>query len=323
MGYADTFNQLYVLRAIMGVSEAFYIPAGLALISDYHQGTTRSIATGIHTTGIYLGQALGGFGAMYAVMTSWQFTFHSLGIVGIIYSLVLIIFLREKKTYSIDKTLKTSPLKEFFTSFKGIGMLLSNISFWVLLFYFAAPSLPGWATKNWLPTLFSETLHIDMTQAGPMATVTIAMASLVGVLLGGYLSDKWVQKHLKGRIYTGALGLSLTVPALLFLGLGNSLFSTITGALLFGLGFGIFDVNNMPILCQFVSSRYRATGYGLMNLVGISSGAIITSLLGKSADSGNLGRDFLMMITPVIIAIILQLVVLKPKTINMTEDFDG
>ncbi|MCE5180079.1 MAG: MFS transporter [Porphyromonadaceae bacterium] len=322
MGYATTFNQLYVLRAIMGISEAFYIPAGLALIADYHQGNTRSIATGIHTTGIYLGQALGGFGAVYALMTSWQFTFHSLGIVGIIYSLILILFLREKKTYTIDETLKANPLKDFLSSFKGIGMLLSNISFWVLLFYFAAPSLPGWATKNWLPTLFSETLNIDMSQAGPTATVTIAMASLIGVLLGGYLSDKWVQKNLKGRIYTGVIGLSLTIPALLFLGLGSSLFSTISGALLFGLGFGIFDVNNMPILCQFVSSRYRATGYGLMNLVGISAGALITSLLGKSADSGNLGRDFLMMITPVLIAIILQLVVLKPKTVNMTEDFD-
>ena len=218
MGYANTFNQLYVLRAIMGISEAFYIPAGLALIADYHQGTTRSIATGIHTTGIYLGQALGGFGAVYAVMTSWQFTFHSLGLIGIIYSLVLIIFLREKKTYTIDKTQKTNPLKDFIRSFRGIAMLLSNISFWVLLFYFAAPSLPGWATKNWLPTLFSETLHVDMTQAGPMATVTIAMASLVGVLLGGYLSDRWVQKHLKGRIYTGVMGLSFTIPALLFLG---------------------------------------------------------------------------------------------------------
>jgi MFS family permease len=323
MGYASTFNQLYVLRAIMGVSEAFYIPAGLALIADYHQGTTRSIATGIHTTGIYLGQALGGFGAVYAVMTSWQFTFHSLGLIGIVYSLVLIIFLREKKTYAIDKTLKTNPLQNFIRSFKGIAMLLSNISFWVLLFYFSAPSLPGWATKNWLPTLFSETLHIDMAQAGPMATITIAMASLVGVLLGGYLSDRWVQKHLKGRIYTGVVGLTFTIPALLFLGLGSSLFSTLTGALLFGLGFGIFDVNNMPILCQFVTSRYRATGYGLMNLVGISSGALITSLLGKSADAGNLNRDFLMMITPVLIAIILQLAVLKPKTINMTDGFDG
>ncbi len=323
MGYASTFNQLYVLRAIMGVSEAFYIPAGLALIADYHQGTTRSIATGIHTTGIYLGQALGGFGAVYAIMTSWQFTFHSLGLIGIVYSLILILFLREKKTYAIDKTQKTNPLKNFIRSFKGIAMLLSNISFWVLLFYFSAPSLPGWATKNWLPTLFSETLHIDMAQAGPMATITIAMASLVGVLLGGYLSDRWVQKHLKGRIYTGVVGLTFTIPALLFLGLGSSLFSTLTGALLFGLGFGIFDVNNMPILCQFVSSRYRATGYGLMNLVGISSGALITSLLGKSVDAGNLSRDFLMMITPVLIAIILQLAVLKPKTINMTDGFDG
>lgn len=322
MGYAQTFNQLYALRALMGVSEAFYIPAGLALIADYHQGSTRSIATGIHTSAIYLGQALGGFGAVYAIMTSWQFTFHSLGMIGIAYSLVLIIFLREKKTYQIVKEQKNNPLKEFVSSFKGVTMLLSNISFWVIMFYFAAPSLPGWATKNWLPTLFSDTLNIDMTHAGPMATITIAMASLIGVLLGGYLSDKWVQKHLKGRIYTGVVGLSLTLPALLFLGLGDSLFSTITGALFFGLGFGMFDVNNMPILCQFVSSRYRATGYGFMNLVGISSGALITGLLGKSADSGSLGRDFLMMIIPVLIAIVLQLVVLKPKTINMTEDFD-
>ena len=48
MGFAQTFDQIYILRAIMGVSEAFYIPAGLALIADYHQGKTRSIAVGIH-----------------------------------------------------------------------------------------------------------------------------------------------------------------------------------------------------------------------------------------------------------------------------------
>jgi MFS family permease len=50
----------------MGVSEAFYVPVGLSLIADYHKGKTRSLAIGIHTTGIYLGQALGGFGATVA-----------------------------------------------------------------------------------------------------------------------------------------------------------------------------------------------------------------------------------------------------------------
>lgn len=93
---------------------------------------------------------------------------------------------------------------------------------------------------------------------------------------------------MKGRIYTGVIGLSLTIPALVLLGYGHSFPTILGGALCFGLGFGMFDVNNMPILCQFVSSRYRATGYGLMNLVGIASGAVITNFLGKSVDAGNL-----------------------------------
>jgi len=71
MGYATNFQQLYVLRAVMGVSEALYIPAGLALIADYHRGTTRSLAIGVHMTGLYTGQALGGFGATVAASWSW------------------------------------------------------------------------------------------------------------------------------------------------------------------------------------------------------------------------------------------------------------
>ena len=320
MGYATTFNELYLLRAIMGISEAFYIPAGLSLIADYHQGKTRSLAIGIHTTGIYLGQALGGFGATIASNFSWQLTFHSFGLIGMAYSIILIIFLKEKKGYQQESKVGNTFLKEFGSSFKGLAILLGNISFWVILFNFSAPSLPGWATKNWLPTLFSESLNLEMAQAGPMATITIAMASLFGVLIGGIISDKWVQKVLRGRIYTGVIGLSLTIPALILLGYGHSFLPIVAGAICFGLGFGIYDVNSMPILCQFVSPRYRATGYGIMNLAGISAGAIITNFLGKSADAGNLGKDFVLLAGVVVVAIALQLAMLRPKTINKTED---
>lgn len=320
MSYAQNMDQLYVLRAIMGISEAFYVPAGLSLIADYHQGKNRSLAIGFHTSGIYLGQALGGFGATLASTTSWQFTFHSFGILGMVYSLVLIFFLREKKAYIVDKTQKSSFKKELSLAWKGLAMLFSNIAFWVILFYFSAPSLPGWATKNWLPTLFSESLNMDMQHAGPLSTMTLALASLVGVLFGGYLSDRWVAKHLKGRIYTGVIGLALTIPALVLLGYGSGLFMIVTGALMFGLGFGIFDVNNMPILCQFVPSRYRATGYGIMNLAGISAGAVITNELGKALDAGYMSEVFVAMIAAVGIAIVLQLTVLKPKTVDMTEE---
>ena len=97
MGYATTFDQLYWLRAIMGVSEALYIPAGLSLIADFHSSKTRSLAIGIHMTGLYMGQALGGFGATVADQFSWQTAFRSFGIAGIIYAFVLVLLLREKK----------------------------------------------------------------------------------------------------------------------------------------------------------------------------------------------------------------------------------
>jgi MFS family permease len=315
MGYATTFNQIYVLRAIMGISEAFYIPAGLSLIADYHQGKTRSFAIGIHTTGIYLGQAFGGFGATIAQHFSWQFTFHSFGLLGVLYSLVLMLFIREKKSYTPVKGQGLA----LGSTFKGLGLLFGNIAFWVILFYFSAPSLPGWAAKNWFPTLLSDTLHLDMAEAGPMATITLAMASFVGVLLGGWLSDRWVQRNLKGRIFTGVLGLSLTLPALWLMGNAAGMAALLTGGMLFGLGFGIFDVNNMPILCQFVPARYRATGYGLMNLAGISAGAVITEFLGKSADQGNMRAVFILLAVVVAVAIVLQLVLLRPKTVDMTE----
>jgi MFS family permease len=317
MGYADSFEQLYVLRAVMGVSEALYIPAGLSLITDYHQGKTRSVAVGFIIAGNYMGQGLGGFGAVMAGNFSWQTTFHTFGMIGIIYCFVLVFLLKEKKTYFPQK----QPFKtEFSAMGKALVVLLGNVSFWVILFYFSAPSLPGWATKNWLPTLFSENLHIGMEQAGPAATITIAMASLAGVFFGGFLSDRWVQKNLRGRIYTGAIGLFLMIPALLLLAFGQSLPFIVAGAVCFGWGFGMVDVNHMPVLCQFVPSRYRATGYGLMNLAGISAGAVITGWLGKSADAGHLERDFALMAIVVAVVIVLNLVMLHPQVVDKKEE---
>ncbi len=320
MGFARTFDQLYALRALMGVSEAFYMPAGLALIADYHQGKNRSLAVGLHMTGIYLGQALGGFGATVAGNFSWQTSFHAFGLIGVLYSFILILFLKEKKAYSIDRSPTLSLVKRFRELFKGTGVLLGNVSFWVILFYFSAPSLPGWATKSWLPTLFSNNLHINMEQAGPLSTITIALSALIGVLAGGLISDRWMRFSLRGRIFTGAIGLTLTIPAVLLLGFGTSFVAIWFGASIFGFGFGMFDVNCMPILCQFASPRYRATGYGLMNMVGISAGALITTILGKSADSGNLSRDIALLAIFVVAAVLLQLTMLHPKTANLTED---
>ncbi len=318
MGIAETFNQVVWLRALMGVSEALYIPAGLSLIADYHTGKSRSLAVGIHMTGLYAGQAIGGFGATVADAFSWHTTFHWFGIIGIAYAVILMLFLHDKKTEILPtEKLQTNPQKEKESVFTSLKSLLTNVAFWVILLYFAAPSLPGWATKNWLPTLFAENLDLPMSQAGPISTITIAVSSFIGVLIGGPLSDKWVQKNLRGRVYTGAIGLGLTIPSLLLLGFGHNLVAVVGAGLLFGIGYGIFDTNNMPILCQFVSHKQRATAYGVMNMIGVSAGAFITHLLGRWGDSGNLGAGFAMLAIVVAIALGVQLYFLRPKTDNM------
>lgn len=317
MGYATTFDQLYWLRAGMGVSEALYIPAALSLIADYHDDKTRSLAIGIHMTGLYMGQALGGFGATIAANYSWQSAFTSFGLIGIVYAVVLILFLREKPSVASTVTDYAEPTKlkvsALASVLKSLTVLLSNISFWVILFYFAVPSLPGWGVKNWLPTLFSQNLQIEMSLAGPLSTITIAASSFLGVLFGGILSDKWVQKNSRGRIYTSAIGLAFTIPALLLIGFGDSMFHMVGAVFFFGFGYGMFDANNMPILCQFVEAKYRATAYGLMNMTGVFAGAFITNLLGKSTDAGSLGKDFALMSVVIVFALALQLTVLQPK----------
>ncbi|MBQ2367485.1 MAG: MFS transporter [Bacteroidaceae bacterium] len=315
MGIADSFDQLIWLRALMGISEALYIPAGLSLIADYHSDKTRSLAVGIHMTGLYMGQAIGGFGATVAAAFTWHTAFHWFGIIGIVYAMLLALFLKDIKREPVQT--KVQPSADGHKFSKGLVLLFSNIAFWVILFFFASSSLPGWATKNWLPTLYAESLNIPMSEAGPISTITIAASSFVGVIFGGMLSDRWVQKNLRGRIYTSAIGMGLTIPSLVLIGIGDSFAAVVCAGLLFGVGYGMFDANNMPILCQFVSSKQRATAYGIMNMVGVFSGAAITQVLGKWTDGGQLGYGFAVLGAVVFVAMLAQLLLLKPKSANM------
>jgi MFS family permease len=309
MGFATSFNTLYWLRALMGLSEALYIPAGLSLIADYHSDKTRSLAVGLHMSGIYMGQALGGFGATVAKQFSWQYAFMFFGGFGMLYAVVLLFFLQD----NIKREIRTAAQKGITSIMKSVTGLLSSFSFWIIILYFAVPSFPGWAIKNWAPTLIADKLHIDMSIAGPLTTISISLSSLFGVIVGGYFSDKWVQQNIRARVYIGAIGLSLMIPALLLLGYSNSIIVVFAAASMFGFGFGMFDTNNMPILCQFVPSSSRATAYGLLNTAGIFAGAVITDYLGKSTDAGNLNRDFAALAGIVVVVIVLQLLFLKPK----------
>jgi MFS family permease len=93
-----------------------------------------------------------------------------------------------------------------------------------------------------------------------------------------------MRRTARGRIFTSSFGVLLLVPALLGLGYAWNMAAAIGFMILFGLGWGFFDCNNMPILCQIARREHRATGYGFMNLVSISVGAGATVALGWMRD---------------------------------------
>ena len=266
-GHATTFHELMAARACMGISEAFYIPAALALISDYHSGLTRSRAVGMHQTGIYLGQILGGFAGYVADSPAygWRWAFSTCGMVGVIYALPLLAMLRNPPRPATEPTA---------TAETGgvVRGLLGNRNFILLVLYFTLPAIAGWVVRDWMPDILKEKFHLGQGKAGMSAILFVQIASLVGAVIGGTLADLWMRRTSRGRIFTSAIGMVLFLPALFSVGNAGTLTMAIVGLVVFGLGWGFFDCNNMPILCQIVQPQWRATGYGIMNLVSISCG---------------------------------------------------
>jgi MFS family permease len=269
-GHVTTFNELVAARMVMGLSEAFYIPCALALIAEYHQGFTRSKAVGFHQTGIYVGQILGGF-AGYAADSpdhGWRWAFSTCGMIGVIYALPLLAALRDPVRAAPAAGAPTTR-EPASAVFRG---LLTNRNFILLVLYFTLPAIAGWVVRDWMPEILREKFNLGQGKAGVSAILFVQIASLIGAVVGGILADKWMRTASRGRIFTSAIGMVMFLPALFSVGNASTLTMAIVGLIIFGLGWGFFDCNNMPILCQIVRPEWRATGYGIMNLVSISCG---------------------------------------------------
>jgi len=270
-GQVSSYEELLATRALMGVSEAFYIPAALALIADFHRGHTRSRAVGFHQMGIYVGVIIGGFGGYVAdhPALGWRWAFELAGLIGIVYAVPLFLLLhnppRDERVAA-----RTSPAG-------AARELLSNPSFILLVLYFTLPALAGWVVRDWMPAILKAEFGIGQGLAGVSATLYWQVAAIVGAIVGGWMADRWMRRTIRGRIYVSAIGMSLIVPAMFGVGYAPQtgiLAVAVAFLILFGLGWGFFDANNMPILCQVARPELRATGYGIMNLVSISCGGL-------------------------------------------------
>lgn len=262
--YATTFEQLLATRALMGISEACYIPAALALIVDYHRGATRSLATGIHIAGIMVGQSLGFVGGMLAENHDWSYAFSILGIIGIVYSAILVFTLKDAPR--APKNMAVPEQQQEVRFVDGIRNLFSRWSYIRVLICWGLLGVVSWMIVGWLPTYYKEHFNLSQTLAGVYATGYFHTAALVGVLLGGALADYWNRTNKRARILLPAVGLIVATPAIFLASTTSVLIVAIVGFMIYALTRTFTDANMMPILCMVADPRYRATGYGVLNL---------------------------------------------------------
>jgi MFS family permease len=312
-GHVTSYEGLLWTRTAMGLSEAFYIPAALALISDYHRGSTRSRATGIHQMGIYCGVILGGFAGYAADAPSlgWRWAFDFAGLAGLIYAIPLFILLRDP--HPAKPNVAGHP-----SAVSSVRELLTNSSFLLLVLYFTLPALAGWVVRDWMPAILQQSFNISQGLAGVSATLYWQAAAIIAALGGGWLADRWMSRTERGRIYVSALGMAFIIPALFGVGNSPALGSfglAIFSLVLFGIGWGFFDTNNMPILCQIARPELRATGYGIMNFVSISCGGFADWGFGAMRDRGiPLNAIFSVFAAACIVSVALVLMIRPRKT---------
>jgi len=282
--YATTFGQFLTMRMLMALSEVAYVPAGMALIADYHPGATRARATGLHQAGISAGAMLGGLGGWLAQWHSWRYAFATIGLASLGYGIVLVFFLRDAPRAGAVPTSGTTLVEPHARLSASLRSLFSSPSFILLLLTICFLGGSAWVILGWLPTFLAETFRLGQGAAGFSATGYLSAAGILGLIVAGIWSDRWSRRNERARVFVSVIGLTLAAPALLLAAMTSSLWLAIVGLMLCGFMRALSDANVMPILCLTVDPRYRATGYGLLNLASTFTGGVLIYAAGALRD---------------------------------------
>lgn len=279
-----TFESFLTLRALLGISQAFYLPAAGALIVDYHLGPTRAFAGGIHLSGMVFGSMIGGLGGWLAEHHSWTYAYTLIGVPNLLLGGVVYLLLREpprESTGLANASGRGSPIRLG----EALRSLLKPGPYYYFMACQAMQGVVGWIIIGWVPTLIREQFNLSQGAAGFSALGLLYGSQFIGLLLGGYWSDRWSLTNRRARIIIPAVAIILTAPAFFATGFFPHLFFSLFSLILWGFSMGIFGANTMPIVCLVVDERFRATAVGLVNAVIAISGGFALYGVGALRDA--------------------------------------
>jgi len=214
-GLAKNFVHMLLLRVGVGVGEAALSPAAYSIITDYFPPKRRATAISVYSMGIYIGSGVAFIvGGLVAAIAStqqtwevpvvgatrpWQVVFFIVGLPGVLLSL-LVYTVREpvrrgiKTLMSADGKARVAmaPMSEVIAYLKQNRrtLLCHNVGFGLL-------SFSSYGSSAWIPTFFVRNHGWTEAQAGQVYGWIVAIASTIGIVMGGRLADWMVERGYK------------------------------------------------------------------------------------------------------------------------------
>jgi len=284
-----TYWHLVLVRALEGLGEAFYFPASMSMLSDYHGRGTRSRAMSLHQSSVYAGTIAGGTLAGWMGQTlGWRSSFYLLGTLGTLLGFVLILFLREPARGQSDEERVDLPPKGGSYGEGGDGNVHTQRTnrpmALILMAVFVGANFVAAIVLTWMPSFLYRKFGMSLAAAGFSSTAYLQIASVAGVLVGGVLADRLAVGHRGGRMMTQALGLLAGVPFIFVTGWTTTVAILIVAMAGFGFFKGLYDANIWASLHDVVPTTRRATAVGMMNAVGWIGGGMAPVAVGFASE---------------------------------------
>ncbi|MCX6909002.1 MAG: MFS transporter [Verrucomicrobia bacterium] len=261
-GATTGLASLIVFRSIAtGGGEAFYFPSANSLIGQYHQ-KTRAMAMSIHQTALYVGLIASGFIAGWiGERFGWRSSFYVFGAIGVVLALIIMVRLKDEGLSEEATTQAKSARLPLPVVLKAIAGKPTVWALWLAFscFYFAQI---GYIT--WMPSFLHEKFKLSLSNAGFSSMFYHHVAAMIGVLLGGKVSDLLAMRRRTVRLEVEYIGLFLGAPFICLMGLTDNLLLCYVGLAGFGLFRGIYDSNLYAALFDVIEPRFRASAVGIM-----------------------------------------------------------
>ena len=282
MGLAQGFWDLLAMRILLAITQAANVPAIAGIMADCFTQRNRSRAVSVYLLSSPFSVVVAGWaGGWVADEYGWRNAMFAFGTLGIAVVVGLYLCLREP-----DRTQRDVDRSERMSLAITLRAVLSVPSFLLLAVAYLLASNVWQQLNFFLPLHVYEHYQTNLAEAGRLSTLAPQIGTVIGLIVGGWLADRWTRRWIGGRFGVQILGLVIAAPAVLVIALVDSQLMIQLALVFCGIGIWLYIPNIWATTFEVVNPAARSTAIGLLNVIAGLLGSWPYLVVGWLRDEG-------------------------------------